>query len=69
MKGLFRIFELTKNEQRVVLIIVLVLITIAFVRYERRTYRSPLQQTSALQPRAPPSPIQTEDHFNEPNSR
>ena len=33
MKRLFRIFELSANEQRVVLIIMLILITIAFVAY------------------------------------
>jgi len=36
MKRLLQILELTKNEQRVVLIVVFVLITIAFVGYERR---------------------------------
>ena len=41
MKRLLRIFELSKNEQRVVLIVILVLITIAFVGYERRVHHSP----------------------------
>ena len=41
MKRLFRIFELSKNEQRVVLIVILVLITIAFVEYQRRVHHSP----------------------------
>ncbi len=36
MKRLFRIFELSKNEQRVVLIVMFVLIVFAFVGYERR---------------------------------
>ena len=40
MKRLLRIFELSKNEQRVVLIICFVLIAIAFVGYERRVHRS-----------------------------
>jgi len=61
MKRLFRIFDLTKNEQRVVLIIVLILITIAFIGYERRTHRRSLQQTSAIEPRASPSPVKSED--------
>ncbi len=30
MKRLFRIFELSKNEQRVVLIVMFVLVTVAF---------------------------------------
>ena len=38
MKRLLRIFELSANEQRVVLIIMLILITIAFVAYERRIH-------------------------------
>ena len=38
MKRLLRIFELSKNEQRVVLIVMLILITIAFVGYERRVH-------------------------------
>jgi hypothetical protein len=41
MKRLFRIFELSKNEQRVVLIVILILITIAFVEYNRRVHHSP----------------------------
>jgi hypothetical protein len=55
MKRLFRIFELSKNEQRVVLIVMLVLITIAFVGYERRVHRAQVQGSSATEPK--PSPI------------
>ena len=61
MKRFLRIFELSKNEQRVVLIVMLILITIAFVAYERRTHRCSLQQTSAIQPKASPSPVKIED--------
>ena len=43
MKRLFRIFELTKNEQRVVLIVVFALIAIAFVGYQRRVHDRPAQ--------------------------
>jgi hypothetical protein len=50
MKRLFRIFELTKNEQRVVLIVMLVLIAIAFLGYERRIHRPPAQPMSAMKP-------------------
>ena len=60
MKRLFRIFELTKNEQRVVLIVMLVLITMAFVAHERRVHRPWVHPTSATEPRASPSPEQIE---------
>ena len=61
MKRLLRIFELTKNEQRVVLIIMLVLIMIAFVGYERRLHRSPAQPTSTAEAKPSPSPLETKD--------
>ena len=40
MKRVFRIFELTKNEQRVVLVVTLILLAIAFMGYQRRVHRS-----------------------------
>jgi hypothetical protein len=61
MKRLFRIFELSKSEQRVVLIVILALITIAFIRYERRIYRSPVQSTFAAEAKPSATPTQTED--------
>jgi ABC-type Fe3+ transport system permease subunit len=61
MKRLLRIFELSKNEQRVVLIVVLLLITIALVGYERRIHRSPVQGTSATEPKLSPTPAQADD--------
>ena len=60
MKRQFRIFELSKNEQRVVLIVMLILIAIAFVGYERRVHR-PLQQGLATEAQPSPSPVGTED--------
>ena len=54
MKRLLRIFELSANEQRVILIIMLILITIAFAAYERRVHHSPVE--SALSTEANPSP-------------
>jgi hypothetical protein len=60
MKRLFRIFDLSQNEQRVVLIVMLVLITITFVGYERRVDHSPVQQTLRAELKPSPSPIQTE---------
>jgi len=61
MKGLFRIFDLSKNEQRVVLIVMFVLIAIAFVGYECRVHRPPAQQTSATETRPSPSPAEVQD--------
>jgi hypothetical protein len=60
MKRMLRIFELTKNEQRVVLIIMLILIIIAFVAYERRMHpRFP--QTTAAAPKPSPTAVETQD--------
>ncbi len=60
MKRLFRIFELSKNEQRVVLIVMFVLLAVAFVGYQRRVHQRPVHLTSAtLKPS--PSPVET-DH-------
>ena len=61
MKRLLRIFELTQHEQRVVLIIVLALLAIAVVGYERRVDRSSIQPTAATEPKPSPSATQTED--------
>jgi hypothetical protein len=61
MKRLFRIFELSKNEQRVVLIIVFVLITIAFFGYERRIHRSPIQTTAEVGAKPSPRPIEPKE--------
>jgi hypothetical protein len=58
MKWPFRIFELSKNEQRVVLIVMFVLIAIAFIGYQRRVRHSFVQQASAIEPKASPSPVQ-----------
>jgi hypothetical protein len=55
MKRLFRIFELSKNEQRVVLIVMFALITIAFVGYQRRVHHRPVQPTAAIDARPSPT--------------
>jgi hypothetical protein len=55
MKRLFRIFELWKNEQRVVLIAMFVLVAIAFIGYERRVHRAHVQRTPATEPKPSPS--------------
>ena len=61
MKHLFRIFDLSKNEQRVVLIVMLVLLAIAFIGYERRVHRHPVEITFAVESETSPTPAQNED--------
>lgn len=61
MKRLFRIFELSKNEQRVVLIVILVLIAIAFVGYERRVHRVDVRAPIVPEVRTSPTPVATYD--------
>ena len=62
MKRLLRIFELSKNEQRVVLIVILVLLMIAFVGYERRIRHSAVHPSAAPQTAPSPMAVQTEEH-------
>jgi hypothetical protein len=61
MKRLLRIFDLTKNEQRVILIVMLALIAFAFAGYERSVHRSPIQETPATAAKPSPSPAETEN--------
>jgi len=61
MKRLLRIVELSKNEQRVVLIVMLVLVAIAFVGYERRVHRRPVEPTSATEAKPSPSVSESEN--------
>jgi len=58
MKRFLQIFELSRNEQRVVLIVIFVLIAIAFVGYGGRIHRSSLQPTSATEAQASQSPLE-----------
>jgi hypothetical protein len=60
MKRLFRIFELSKNEQRVVLIVIFVLIAIALVEYERRIHHARVDRTSTAEAKPFPSPVEAE---------
>ena len=60
MRRLLRIFELSKNEQRVVLIVMFILIAIAFVGYERRVHELPVRLTSAQKVQASPTPLETQ---------
>ena len=61
MKLPVRIFGLSKNEQRVVLIIILALIAIAFVGYERRVHHPSVQSTSATQAKPSATAAEIED--------
>jgi phage baseplate assembly protein W len=61
MKRLLRILDLSKNEQRVVLIVMLALIAVALVRYERRIHARPVQAAAAAQSKASPGLQETED--------
>jgi hypothetical protein len=58
MKWLFRIVELSKSEQRVVLIVMSVLITVVFVGYERRVHQRLVQPISAIEAKPSASPVQ-----------
>ncbi len=60
MKRLLRIFELSKNEQRVVLIVMLALVVIALIGYERRVYRVHVR-TSVPGAKVSPTPVQAHD--------
>jgi hypothetical protein len=61
MKRLFRIFELSKNEQRVVLIVMFVLLMGAFIGYERRVGHFPAQRTLPAEVKSSPSPVEIDD--------
>jgi hypothetical protein len=61
MKRLLRIFELSNNEQRVVLIVMLMLIMIAFVGYERRVHHRAGQLTSGMKTQPSPTPVEMHD--------
>jgi hypothetical protein len=62
MKRFLRIFELSKNEQRVVLIVVFALLAITLIGYERRVHRSPVQPASATEPKPSPTTVETVGH-------
>jgi hypothetical protein len=61
MKRLLRIFELSKSEQRVVLIVLLALIAVGLVGYERRVHQFSAQQANATEQTLSPSPARTDD--------
>lgn len=61
MKRLFRIIEISKNEQRVVLIAMFVLIAIAFVEYKRNVYHSTIEDTPPTIAQPSPTPAEIEN--------
>jgi hypothetical protein len=61
MKRLFRIFELSKNEQRVVLIVMFALIAVGFIGYQRRIHSVHLRPPAPPEAKTSPSPTQTEE--------
>ena len=62
MKRLLPIFELSKNEQRVVLIVVFALVAITLIGYERRVHRCPAQPASATELKPSPTAVETVGH-------
>jgi hypothetical protein len=63
VKRLLRIFELSKNEQRVVLIVIFLLITVAFAQYERRVHRLSVQSATGVPTAPSPSVGEHEDQM------
>jgi hypothetical protein len=61
MKRFLRIFELSKNEQRVVLIVMLVLIMFAFVGYQRRVHSAHVRTLAVPEAKTSPTPAQIKD--------
>jgi hypothetical protein len=61
MKRLLRIVELSKNEQRVVLIVMLILIAVAFIGYERRFHHVQFHTQTASEAKASPIPLLIEN--------
>jgi hypothetical protein len=61
MNGPLRIFELSKSEQRVVLIVMFVLIAVGFIGYERRVHKVPLRSPVLSEAKKNPRPTQTEE--------
>jgi hypothetical protein len=61
MKRFFGIFVLSKNEQRVVLIVMLVLLAVAFIGYQRRGRHFPVHPAAVVQAKRSPTPVLSED--------
>jgi hypothetical protein len=61
MNGPLRIFELSKSEQHVVLIVMFVLIAVGFIGYERRVHSVPHRPPVLSEAKKNPRPTQTEE--------
>jgi hypothetical protein len=61
MKRLLRIVELSKNEQRVILIVIFALVVVSFASYERRVAHHPIERTFTAESKASPTPAQAND--------
>jgi len=61
MKRPAGIFILSKREQRVIVIVVLVLVFGALVHYERRANHFPVHATATATPNPSPTPPEAED--------
>jgi hypothetical protein len=61
VKRPIRIFDLSKSEQRIALIIILALIAGAFAAYERRARQPAVQPITTTAPQRSPSPPLPED--------
>jgi len=61
MKRPAGIFILSKSEQRVIVIVVLVLVIGALVHYERRANHFPVHATATATPNPSPTPLEAED--------
>jgi len=61
MKRLLRIFELSQDEQRVVLIVMFVLIAVGFIGYEHRVHSVHLCPPDRPEAKTTPRPAQTEE--------
>ena len=61
MKRPAGIFILSKSEQRVIVIVVLVLVIGALVHYERRANHFPVHATATATPNPSPTPPEADD--------
>jgi hypothetical protein len=60
MKRVSDIFVLSKSEQRVILIVMLVLVAVASLGYEQRISHPPVQPAATTESKDSASPVETE---------
>jgi hypothetical protein len=61
MNRLHPIFELSKNEQRVALIVIFALVAVGFIRYESRLHRFRAQAKSAAELKPSPTAVNAQE--------